>query len=83
MFNHPVTQALSLIWKLATVLIIPIIIILYIKIYGLYHPNFSFDDLDQGQNSHKWVIFAIYLFMLLAWNRLTPYVYKALKRMEY
>lgn len=83
MFNHPVTQVLSLIWKLTTVLIIPIIMVLYIKVIAAYHPDFSFHNLDQGKNIHKWIVFAIYLFSLLVWNRLNPYVNNALKRMEY
>ncbi|MDA7746915.1 hypothetical protein N8878_06240 [Psychromonas sp.] len=83
MSNQPHTQILSLIWKLLTVLIIPIIMILYIKAMSALYGDFSFSDLDQGKNLHKWVVLAIYLAFLLCWNRLNPYVVNLLKRMEY
>lgn len=83
MFNHPLTQALSIAWKLLTVLIIPIIMITYVKtINGLYG-DFSFSDLDQGKNLHKWAVLAVYLAFLLCWNRINPTVIDALKKLEY
>lgn len=83
MFNHPVTQVLSLMWRLLTVLIIPIIIYLYVAVMDYYNGNFSFADLDQGKNIHKWIVFAIYLACILCWNRLNPYFNSTLKKMEY
>jgi len=81
--NHPLTQALSLLWKLLTVLILPIIIAVYVKVMDVYYGPFSFSELDLGQNLHKWLIFAIYLLFLLCWNRLNAHVINALKKMEY
>jgi len=70
-------------WKLLAVLIIPIIIFFYIKITNAFFIPFTFADLDQGQNIHKWLILAIYLTFLLCWNRLTPLVKTMLKKLEF
>jgi len=83
MFNHSLHQILSLIWKLLTVLIIPIIIFFYIEIVDTFYMPFSFADLDQGKNIHKWLVLAIYLTFLLCWNRLTPLVKAILKKLEF
>ncbi len=83
MLNTPLTQALSLVWKLLTVLILPVIMAIYVKIMDSYYGPFAFEDLDLGKNLHKWIVFAIYLAFLLCWNRLNPHVISALKRMEY
>jgi len=83
MFSHSLTQILSIFWKLLTVLIIPVIMFLYVKVMAAYYPEFTFSDLDQGKNLHKWVVFAIYLTFLLCWNRLNPYVVNGLKKLEY
>ncbi|TEW52172.1 hypothetical protein E2R67_03805 [Psychromonas sp. RZ5] len=83
MFNHSLNQILSLIWKLLTVLIIPIIIFFYIKIIDTCYTPFSFADLDQGKNIHKWLVLALYLAFLLCWNRLNPFVKTILKKLEY
>jgi hypothetical protein len=82
MFNHSFNQILSLVWKLLTVLIIPIIIVCYVKTVDAFYPSFTFSDLDQGQNAHKWIVLAIYLLFLLCWNRLNPYVNNLLKKMD-
>ena len=83
MFNHSLPQILSLVWKLLTVLIIPIIMLCYVKFLNAFYTPFSFEELDQGKNIHKWIVLAIYLFFLLCWNRLNPIVTAALKKMEY
>lgn len=83
MLNHPLTQVLSLAWKLLTVLIIPIIMTIYVKTMSGFYNDFSFSDLDQGKNLHKWVVLAVYLAFLLLWNRLNPFVGNALKKLEY
>lgn len=81
--THPITQTLSIIWKLLTVLILPVIIAIYVNIMDVYYGPFIFSDLDKGQNAHKWIVFAIYLLFLLCWNRLNPHVINTLKRLEY
>lgn len=83
MFNLPLTQALSLLWKLLTVLILPVIMAVYIEVVDTYYFEFSFSELDQGKNLHKWAILGIYLVFLVCWNRVNPYVINALKRLEY
>ena len=83
MFNHSLSQILSLVWKLLTVLIIPVIMLIYVKVTNALYPPFSFQELDQGENSHKWIILAIYLSFLLCWKRLNPAVTTALKKLEY
>ena len=83
MLNHPLTQALSLAWKLLTVLILPVIMAVYVEVVDTYYIAFSFSDLDQGKNLHKWAILGIYLLFLLCWNRLNPHVINTLKKMEY
>jgi len=83
MFNLSLVQILSLTWKLLTVLIIPIIIVSYIKFMQAFYPPFDFSELDLGQNIHKWIIFTLYLLFLLCWKTLNPYVGQILKKMEY
>lgn len=83
MFSHPLTQILSLLWKLLTVLIIPIIIAIYIQVLCYWFPDFSFSELDNGKNVHKWAIISIYALFLIGWNKLNPYVIDLLKKMEY
>lgn len=84
MLNVPFNLLLLLLWKLSTVFIIPIIIQLYIKVIdGYFVSGFTFQDLDQGQNIHKWVILAIYLLYLLFWNRSNKHVVSYLKKLEY
>ena len=77
------SQLLLLLWKLSTVYIIPIIILLYIDLLNAYLGEFSFQQLDQGQNIHKWLILAIYLLYLLIWNRSNKHVVSYLKKLEY
>ena len=83
MFNHSLNQILSLIWKLLTVLIIPVIIFFYIEIVDTFYMPFSFVDLDQGKNIHKWLVLIIYIFLLVGWSRLNPLVKTMLKKLEY
>lgn len=83
MYSHPLIQILSLLWKLLTVLIIPIIIAIYIKVLSHWHPELSFASLDNGKNVHKWIIISIYALFLIGWNKLNPYVAALLKKMEY
>ena len=65
MLNTPLTQTLSLVWKLLTVLILPVIMAIYVKTMDTYYGPFVFADLDLGKNLHKWVVLAIYLAFLL------------------
>ncbi|TEW54136.1 hypothetical protein E2R68_09665 [Psychromonas sp. RZ22] len=84
MLNQSLIQTLSLFWKLLTVLILPVIMFLYIKFMDVcYEQPFTFADLDQGKNIHKWMIIAIYLAFLLCWNRLNPIVMNILKKLEH
>ena len=77
------SQLLLLLWKLSTVYILPIIIFLYIDLLNAYSEGFSFQQLDQGQNIHKWFIFAIYLAYLLIWKGCNHHVASYLKKLEY
>ena len=77
------SQLLLLLWKLSTVYIIPIIIHLYINLVDSYFGEFSFQQLDQGQNTHKFAILGIYLLYLLFWNRSNKHVSSYLKKLEY
>ena len=74
---------LLLLWKLSTVYIIPIVIQLYIDLIDFYFGEFTFQQLDQGINIHKWCVFAIYLLYLLFWNRCNKPVVSYLKKLEY
>lgn len=77
------SQILLLTWKLSTVFIIPIIINLYLTVMTMYIEGFSFQDIDQGQNVHKWIIFALYLIYLLAWKTCNKTITDYLKKIEF
>ena len=83
MLNVHFSQLLLLLWKLSTVYIIPIVIQLYIEVVNVYFGEFSFQQLDQGQNIHKWGVLAIYLLYLLIWRRYNKRVTSYLKKLEY
>jgi len=83
MFNHSYHQLLSLMWKLLTVLIIPLIMFAYIELVDIFYMPFNFADLDQGKNIHKWLILGLYLIFLFCWARLNPLVTAILKKLEY
>ena len=74
---------LLLLWKLSTVYTIPLIILLYIDLFNAYFGEFSFQQLDQGKNIHKWGVFALYLLYLLFWNHYNKRVISYLKKLEY
>ncbi|WP_354622936.1 hypothetical protein [Psychromonas sp. MME2] len=76
-------QLLLLLWKLSSVFIIPIIILLYVYVMNTYFGPFSFEQLDQGQNKHKWLVFAIYLIYLLFWKISNKKIINYLQRFEY
>ncbi len=77
------SQLLLLLWKLSTIYTIPIIILLYITLMNSYSGDFTFQQLDQGKNIHKWGVLAIYLSYLLLWNRCNKTVVSYLKKLEY
>lgn len=77
------SKILLLLWKLSTIYIIPVVIELYINSINAYFGEFSFQQLDQGQNIHKWGVLALYLLYLLLWNRSNKHVVSYLKRLEY
>ena len=77
------SKILLLLWKLSTIYIIPIVIELYIILINAYFGAFSFQQLDQGQNIHKWNVLALYLLYLLFWNRCNKHVISYLKKLEY
>ena len=77
------SKILLLLWKLSTIYIIPIVIELYINLINAYFGAFSFQQLDQGQNIHKWNVLALYLLYLLFWNRCNKHVISYLKKLEY
>ena len=83
MFTAQLSQFLILLWKLSSVLVIPLIMLAYVKILNSYDGNFTFQHLDQGKNIHKWMVFAIYLIYLLFWNRSNKRVVAYLKKLEY
>jgi hypothetical protein len=74
---------LRLLWKLSTVYIIPIIILLYIEFINTYLGTFNFQQLDQGRNIHKIEILGLYLLYLLLWNRYNKPVVSYLKKLEF
>ncbi|GLS90435.1 hypothetical protein GCM10007916_15020 [Psychromonas marina] len=83
MFLTQLSQFLILLWKLSSVFVIPIIMVGYVLVMSSNDPGFSFADLDQGKNIHKWVVFAIYLAYLLLWNRSNRFVTAYLKKLQY
>ena len=83
MFIAQLSQLLVLLWKLSSVLVIPLIMIAYVMVLNSYNENFTFEDLDQGRNFHKWLVLAIYLVYLLLWNRSNKRVISYLKKLEY
>lgn len=83
MFMTQLSQLLILLWKLSSVFVIPLIMIIYVNVMGSYDVNFTFTDLDQGKNIHKWLVFAIYLGYLLFWNRSNRLVISYLKKLQY
>ncbi|WP_022939903.1 hypothetical protein [Psychromonas hadalis] len=83
MFIVQLSQFLILLWKLSSVFVIPLIMLGYVMLMNRYDGSFTFQDLDQGKNIHKWMVFAIYLIYLLCWNRSNKRVISALKKLEY
>lgn len=77
------SQFLILLWKLSSVFVIPLIMILYVMGMQSYDDNFTFAELDQGKNIHKWAVFAIYLVYLFAWKRSNLLVISYLKKLQY
>lgn len=77
------SQILLLTWKLSTVFIIPIIINIYLAVLSHYVEGFDFQTIDEGQNVHKWIIFAIYLMYLLAWKTCNKTITDYLKKFEF
>ena len=55
----------------------------YVIAMNRYYGGFTFADLDQGKNIHKWGVLAIYLAYLLFWNRSNKYVVSYLKKLQY
>jgi len=78
-----VSQLMLLLWKLSTVYIIPIIIISYVKLMHFYTGEFTFQQLDSGQNIHKWAVFVFYIVYLVIWNSCNKHITTYLKRLEY
>jgi len=83
MFVTQLSQFLILLWKLSSVFVIPLIMIAYVMVMSSYDQRFTFADLDQGKNIHKWGVFAIYLVYLLIWNRSNRFVISYLKKLQY
>jgi hypothetical protein len=83
MFLAQLSQLLVLLWKLSSVLIIPLIMIGYVMVMNSYDESFTFEDLDQGKNFHKWLVLAIYLAYVLLWNRSNKRVVSFLRKLEY
>jgi len=77
------SQILILLWKLSSVFVIPLIMMGYVMIMNSYDGSFTFDDLDEGNNIHKWLVFATYLAYLLFWNRSNRLVTSYLKKLQY
>lgn len=77
------SQLLLLLWKLSSVFVIPLIIFIYVSAMNSYNSDFTFQDLDQGKNIHKWLVLALYLLYLLVWNRSNKIVISYLKKLEY
>jgi len=74
---------LLLCWKLSTVFTLPVIIYFYLMLMTLYADNFSFQQLDEGINIHKWIVVIIYLIYLLLWKTVNKKVNSYLKKYEY
>ena len=83
MFIAQLSQFLILLWKLSSVFVIPLIMIGYVMLMNSYDESFTFEDLDQGKNFHKWLVLATYLLYLLLWNRSNKGVVSYLKKLEY
>jgi hypothetical protein len=83
MFLAQLSQLLVLLWKLSSVLVIPLIMVGYVMLMHSYDESFTFEDLDQGKNFHKWLVLAIYLAYLLLWNRSNKRVVSFLRKLEY
>ena len=83
MFLTQFSQLLILLWKLSSVFVIPLIMVGYVMVMHSYDDSFSFTDLDQGKNIHKWLVFAIYLSYILLWNRSNRLVTSYLKKLQY
>jgi len=83
MFLSQFSQVLILLWKLSSVFIIPLIMVCYVMAMNSYDGSFTFADLDQGKNIHKWLVFAIYLAYILFWNRSNRFVTAYLKKLQY
>lgn len=77
------SQLLVLLWKLSSVFVIPLIMVGYVMVINRYDESFTFEDLDQGKNFHKWMVLVIYLVYLLLWNRSNKSVVSYLKKLEY
>jgi len=77
------SQFLVLLWKLSSVFVIPLIMMGYVMVMDSYDGRFTFADLDQGKNIHKWLVFAIYLAYLLFWNRSNRLITSYLKKLQY
>lgn len=77
------SQILLLLWKLSTIFTVPLIMLLYVMLMSLFSGDFTFQQLDQGKNIHKFAVLAIYLFYLLIWNRCNKTVITGLKKLEY
>lgn len=77
------SQLLLLLWKLSTIFALPVILLLYRSLLNSYTDGFTFAQLDQGINIHKWWVFGLYLVYLLIWNRSNKYVISYLKKLEY
>ncbi|WP_028864954.1 hypothetical protein [Psychromonas aquimarina] len=77
------SHLLLLLWKLSTVFMIPIIIVIYVAVMNSYSGDFTFQQLDQGKNLHKWSVFAVYLAYLLVWNRSNKIVCNYLNKLKY
>lgn len=77
------SQLLLLLWKLSTIFALPIILLLYRSALNSYTGDFTFEQLDQGINIHKWWVFGLYLVYLLLWNRSNKLVISYLKKLEY
>jgi hypothetical protein len=83
MFMTQLSQFLILLWKLSSVFVLPLIMMGYVLLMDRYGGGFTFADLDQGKNIHKWAVLAIYLAYLLFWNRSNRYVISYLKKLQY
>lgn len=83
MFIAQLSQLLILLWKLSSVFVIPLIMMGYVMLMSSYDESFTFEELDQGKNFHKWLVFAVYLSYILLWRRCNKRVTSYLKKLEY